>query len=221
MAYVIGVDVGGTFTDLWLRSPDGDSWVCKSPTTSDVVTGVVNAVHLAAVEVGLDVRDLCSQVTRFGHGTTVGLNALLTGRTATTGLITTAGFGDVLEIGRLRRGTAGLQGLELGDYHLRGQIPPLVPRTRVVEVMERVDADGIVRTALVDESVHAAIQRLRDLEIEAVAICLLWATENPDHELAVARLVKQELPDVFVSVSHEIAPSVAVSDTHLTLPPIA
>lgn len=206
--WTIGTDVGGTFTDLWLRSPTGDSWVCKSPTTSDVVTGVVNAVHLAALEVGLDVRDLCSQVTRFGHGTTVGLNALLTGRTAKTGLVTTAGFGDVLEIGRLRRGTAGLLGLELGDYHLRGQIPPLVPRTRVVEIAERVDADGIVRTVLDEDSVHAAIERLRDLEIEAVAICLLWATENPDHELAVAKLVKQELPDVFVSVSHEIAPSV-------------
>jgi len=206
--WTIGTDVGGTFTDLWLRSPEGQSWVCKSPTTADVVTGVVNAVHLAAETVGLDVRDLCSQTTRFGHGTTVGLNALLTGRTARTGLITTAGFGDVLEIGRLRRGTAGLQGLDLGDYHLRGQVPPLVPRTQVVEIDERIDSDGIVRTALDEESVPAAIGRLRELDVEAVAVCLLWATENPAHELAVAELIRRELPGVFLSLSHEIAPSV-------------
>ncbi|RBY79855.1 hydantoinase/oxoprolinase family protein [Geodermatophilus sp. TF02-6] len=206
--WVIGTDVGGTFTDLWLRSPDGDSWVCKSPTTADVVTGVVNAVHLAAATVGLGVQELCSQVTRFGHGTTVGLNALLTGRTARTGLITTAGFGDVLEIGRLRRGTAGLQGLDLGDYHLRGQVPPLVPRTSVVEVDERIDSDGAVRVPLDEASVLAAIARLIELEVEAVAVCLLWATENPAHELAVAELVEQELPSVFLSLSHEVAPSV-------------
>ena len=206
--WTIGTDVGGTFTDLWLRASDGESWVCKSPTTFDVVTGVVNAVHLAADAVGTDVRDLCSRVTRFGHGTTVGLNALLTGRTVKTGLITTAGFGDVLEIGRLRRGTAGLKGMDLGDYHLRGRTAPLVPRTQVVEVVERVDVDGEVRTPLDEASVLDAVARLRELGVEAVAICLLWATENPEHELAVAELVRRELPDVFVSVSHDIAPSV-------------
>ncbi|WP_016693456.1 hydantoinase/oxoprolinase family protein [Rhodococcus rhodochrous] len=206
--WTIGTDVGGTFTDLWLRAPSGQSWVCKSPTTADVVTGVVNAVRLAADTARIDVHELCSQVTRFGHGTTVGLNALLTGRTATTGLITTAGFGDVLEIGRLRRGTAGLQGLELGDYHLRGQIPPLVPRTRVVEVDERIDSDGVVRTTLDEASVLAAIERLREMGVEAVAVCLLWSTENPAHELAIADLIRRELPEVFLSLSHEIAPSV-------------
>lgn len=206
--WTIGTDVGGTFTDLWLRAPSGQSWVCKSPTTADVVTGVVNAVRLAADTARIDVHELCSQVTRFGHGTTVGLNALLTGRTAKTGLITTAGFGDVLEIGRLRRGTAGLQGLELGDYHLRGQIPPLVPRTRVVEVDERIDSDGVVRTALDEASVLAAIERLQEMAVGAVAVCLLWSTENPAHELAIADLIRREMPDVFLSLSHEIAPSV-------------
>ncbi|MDN5796418.1 MAG: hydantoinase/oxoprolinase family protein [Intrasporangium sp.] len=206
--WTIGTDVGGTFTDLWLRSQDGQSWVCKSPTTSDVVTGVVNAVHLAAQTAGLDVADLCSRVTRFGHGTTVGLNALLTGRAVRTGLLTTRGFGDVLEIGRLRRGTAGLTGLELGDYHLRGQIPPLVPRTLVQEVDERIDTDGVIRTPLDLVSAGEAIGRLADAGVEAVGICLLWATENPYHEIAVASLVRELLPDAFVSVSHEIAPSV-------------
>lgn len=206
--WTIGTDVGGTFTDLWVRSPEGQSWVCKSPTTADVVTGVVNAVRLAADTIEIDVHELCSQVVRFGHGTTVGLNALLTGRTARTALITTAGFGDVLEIGRLRRGTAGLAGMELGDYHLRGRIPPLVARTRVFEVAERIDSDGAVRLPLSHESVAQAIAALREREVEAVAVCLLWATENPVHEVAVADAIKRELPDVFLSVSHEIAPAV-------------
>lgn len=206
--WTMGTDVGGTFTDLWVRSPDGESWVCKSPTTFDVVTGVLNAIHLAADLVGTDVHNLCSRVARFGHGTTVGLNALLTGRTARTALITTSGFGDVLEIGRLRRGTAGLQGLDLGDYHLRGRIAPLVPRTLVIEVNERVDADGVVRTPLEEASVIAAVERLRELDVEAVAICLLWATENPAHELALAERLRRDVPEAFVSVSHEIAPSV-------------
>lgn len=206
--WTVGTDVGGTFTDLWLRSPSGESYVCKSPTTQDVVTGVVNALHLAAELAGMPVEDLAPRIERFGHGTTVGLNALLTGRSAKVGLITTRGFGDVLEIGRLRRGTAGLKGLELGDYHLRGQTAPLVPRELVVEVTERINSAGEVLTGLDLESVRKGAHRLREEGIAAVAVCLLWATENPDHELAVAAVLAEELPDAFVSLSHQIAPSV-------------
>ncbi|WP_127126289.1 hydantoinase/oxoprolinase family protein [Georgenia sp. SYP-B2076] len=206
--WAVGTDVGGTFTDLWLRGPDGQSYVCKSPTTADVVTGVVDAVHLAARTAGLGTEELCRQVTRFGHGTTVGLNALLTGRTARVGLVTTLGFGDVLEIGRLRRGTAGLQGLDLGNYFLRGRTAPLVPRELVVEVTERVNPAGEIVTPLDLGSARQALEALREADVEAVAICLLWATENPDHEAALAELAAQILPDAFVSVSHDIAPTV-------------
>jgi N-methylhydantoinase A len=206
--WTVGTDVGGTFTDLWLRSPSGDSFVCKSPTTADVVTGVVDALHLAAELAGMSAEDLCSRVGRFGHGTTVGLNALLTGRSARVGLITTLGFGDVLEIGRLRRGTAGLEGLDLGNYFLRGRTAPLVPRELVVEVTERVGPNGQVVTPLDAQSVRAAVQQLKDEGVAAVAICLLWATENPDHEEAVGRMVSEMLPDAYVSVSHRIAPTV-------------
>lgn len=207
-SWTIGTDVGGTFTDLWVRSSDGRSYVCKSPTTKDVVTGVINAVHLAADSVGLTPHELCSQVDRFGHGTTVGLNALLTGRTVKTGLITTRGFGDVLEIGRLRRGTAGLQGLELGNYFLRGQTPPLVKRNLVAEVDERVDRNGSILQPLDVESVRHAVRNLAEQQVEAVAICLLWATEYPEHERQVAEIVAEELPNVFLSMSHQTAPSV-------------
>lgn len=204
----IGTDVGGTFTDLWLRSPTGRSLVCKSPTTPDVVTGVVNAIHLAASLVDMPVEELCQQVSRFGHGTTVGLNALLTGRAAKVALITTAGFGDVLEIGRLRRGYAGLRGHELGDYYLRGGTPPLVPRDLVVEVIERIDSHGNVIVPLDEQSVRDGVARLAERGVDAVGVCLLWATTNPNHELEVARIVSELLPEAFVSVSHDVAPVV-------------
>jgi N-methylhydantoinase A len=206
--WAVGTDVGGTFTDLWLRSPTGQSLVCKSPTTTDIVTGVVNVVRLAAELADISVEDLCSRITRFGHGTTVGLNALLTGRAARVGLITTDGFGDLLEIGRLRRGIAGLKGLELGDYFLRGRTKPLVPRHLVVEVKERIGSNGRIVTPLDRDSVRVGIQKLCDEGVEAVAICFLWATENPVHEVAVAALVQEEIPEAFVSVSHIIAPTV-------------
>src|SRR5882757_6378944 len=189
--WTVGTDVGGTFTDLWLRAPGGQSSVCKSPTTPDVVTGVINALRLAANGIGLSVEDFCARVTRFGHGTTVGLNALLTGRAARVGLITTRGFGDVLEIGRLRRGTAALQGLELGDYALRGRSRPLVPRHLVVEVLERVGSNGQIVVPLDLDSARAAVEILEGEGVEAVAVCFLWSTENPAHEIAVAELVRE------------------------------
>lgn len=206
--WIIGTDVGGTFTDLWLSSPEGESLVCKSPTTADVYSGVINAVHLAADLVGMPTTELCSRVSRFGHGTTVGLNALLTARAAKVALITTAGFADVLEIGRLRRGTATLEGLDLGDYALRGRVPPLVPREQVYEVVGRIDSNGKIVTELDQSSLKEVINALVEEGYQAVAVCLLWATENPAHEIAVAKAVQQELPDAFVSMSHEIAPSV-------------
>jgi len=206
--WAVGTDVGGTFTDLWLRSPSGRTLVCKSPTTADVVTGVVDALRLAAELAGRSVEELCSLITRFGHGTTVGLNALLTGRAARVGLITTEGFGDVLEIGRLRRGIASLQGMELGDYALRGRVQPLVPRASVVEVRERIGSNGKIVIPLDLDSARASVRTLRDKGVEAVAVCFLWATENPAHELAVAELVHEQLPDAFLSLSHVIAPTV-------------
>ena len=171
--WIMGTDVGGTFTDLWVSAPDGNAFVCKSPTTKDVYSGVINAVRLAAEIVGEPVEQLCAKVARFGHGTTVGLNALLTGRAGKAALIATAGFGDVLEIGRLRRGTASLKGMEFGDYWLRGRVPPLVPRQRVVEVIERVNVEGAVVVPLDLDTVNDAIDRLAEMEVEAVGICLL------------------------------------------------
>lgn len=145
-------------------------------------------------------------MVRFGHGTTVGRNALLTGRSAPTSLLITAGFGDVLEIGRLRRGTAGLRGPEVGDYHLRRRTPPLDSRERVLEIPERIDRTGKVLLPPDSGAVRQQLGALQD--IKAVAVCLLWSTVNPVHELDIGALVERCLPGAFLCLSHQVAPAV-------------
>lgn len=207
-SWQVGTDVGGSFTDVWLRTDDGREIVRKAPTTADVVTGLLDGLDAVAQAAGLRLEELLPRLGRFGHGTTVGLNALLTGRAARTALVTTAGFGDVLEIGRLRRGFAGLRPDQLSDYHERGRTAPLVPRTLVAEVTERVDRTGAVLVPLGTEGARSALRRLAAQQVEAVAVCLLWATENPVHERALRDLIADELPGAFVSLSHEVAPAV-------------
>ena len=208
MGFFIGTDVGGTFTDLWVAGPDGRPQVFKSPTTGDVMGGVIDCVRLAAEHYRLSFEAFCTQIERFGHGTTVGLNALLTGRAARTAVLTTSGFGDTLQIGRMKRQTAGLSETEVSDWALRNQHPPLVPRARIIEIDERVDANGTVIKPLDESQARAAIAKLAPMEIEAVAICLLWAVNFPAHEQRLRELVSDALPDVFVTLSHEISPVV-------------
>ncbi|RKE67645.1 hydantoinase/oxoprolinase family protein [Pseudorhodoplanes sinuspersici] len=208
MGFFIGTDVGGTFTDLWVSADDGQTRVFKSPTTHDVLGGVLDAIALAAEAYGLSFEQFCAKIDRFGHGTTVGLNALLTGNAAKTAVLTTMGFGDTLEIGRLKRQTSGMNELERTDAYLRNRIPPLIPRDLVIEIDERIDVKGNVIKELNEQQARAEIRKLKDRGIEAVAICTLWATHNPSHERWLRDLVLEELPSVFVSCSHEISPGV-------------
>ena len=208
MGFYIGTDVGGTFTDLWIASTSGEARVFKSPTTKDVLGGVIDALKLAAEAFDLSFEALCSQIERFGHGTTVGLNALLTGNAAKTAVLTTRGFADTLEIGRLRRQTSGLNELEMTDAMLRNQHKPLVPRELVIEILERIDANGNVITILDENQARAVIRELKSKNVEAIAICTLFSVTNPAHELRLRDIVREELPDAFVSLSHEISPNI-------------
>src|ERR671934_2895006 len=186
---LLGVDVGGTFTDAALLTPDG-LVTAKSPSTPrDQSEGV-----LRAVEAALDAaRASASDVTRFAHGMTVGTNALLEGRVAKTALFATEGFTDLEELGRQARA-------EL--YRLcAGHPPPLVPPELRVPVPERTGPDGVLRA--LDEGVLA--ERVSGLDVESAAVCLLWGFRHREHERAVAVLVERELSDVHVSTSHETA----------------
>jgi N-methylhydantoinase A len=208
VAYFVGTDVGGTFTDLWVSESSGQTRVFKTPTTKDVLGGVIDAIGIAADAFGQSFNDFCSRIERFGHGTTVGLNALLTGNAAKTAILTTKGFGDTLEIGRLKRQSTGLNETEVIDSYLRNRFPPLVHRRLIVEIEERIDANGNIIKPLDEKQARAAIRKLKDDNIEAVAVCTLFATINPVHEKRLQEIIREELPGIFVSVSHEISPNV-------------
>lgn len=206
MGFSVGTDVGGTFTDLWISQSAGETRVFKTPTSKDVLTGVIDALNLAAEAYELSFSDLCRQIERFGHGTTIGLNALLTGKGARTAIITTRGFADTLEIGRMRRQSSGLNEVEFTDSHLRNRFAPLVPRNLIVEVDERIDANGAVIIPLDEAQARDAIAGLRG--VEAIAVCTLFATVNPVHERRLREIASEMLPEAFLSISHEISPTV-------------
>jgi N-methylhydantoinase A len=187
---ILGVDVGGTFTDAALLTGER-LVVAKSPSTpADQSEGVMEAVSEALSAAGAEAGD----VERFVHGMTVGTNALLEGRVARTALLATEGFTDLEELGRQARA-------EL--YRLcAGHPPPLVPASLRVAVPERTGPDGVLRP-LDEEALRAA---LRDADCEAAAVCLLWGFRHPGHEQRVAELVEEALGDeVHVSTSHETA----------------
>ncbi len=186
---ILGVDVGGTFTDAALLT--GDRLVTgKSPTTPrDQSEGVMAAVREALDAAGAE----AAEVERFVHGMTVGTNALLEGRVARTALLATDGFTDLEELGRQARA-------EL--YRLcAGHPPPLVPAELRVAVPERTGPDGVLRP--LDED--ALRQSLGGLDAEAAAVCLLWGFRHPGHERRVAELVEEAVEDIHVSTSHETA----------------
>lgn len=204
----VGTDVGGTFTDLWAIADDGEQVVVKAPSTTDILGGLLDAVGRAAEQFSLSTEEFCASVERFGHGTTAGLNALLTGRSARSALITTAGFRDTLEIGRLKRQVAGLTGLQVGDYLNRGKTPATVPRERIFEVEERIDRDGSVVVPLDHVSLDRVLTALESAMVEAVGICTLWSVANPAHELEIAERITKAFPHVFVTLSHQVAPGI-------------
>ena len=196
MAWRVGVDSGGTFTDLCLfEERTGRVEVWKVASTPDdpsrgIADGVGEGMHRAGAEL--------AEVEYFGHGTTVATNALIQLRGVRTGLITTDGFRDLLEIGRQKRPDL---------YDMQADKPlPLVSRDLRLDVVERVRHDGSVERTLDEAGLRRAAEALRDAGVDAVAICFLYAFLRPEHELRARAIVEEVLPDAFVSTSHEVAP---------------
>ena len=190
MALRIGIDIGGTFTDLVaLDEATGAVVDTKALSTPhDLLQGILRCVDQA----GARLPDCRLAI----HGTTIGINALLEGKGARTGLLTTEGFRDVLEIGR---------GNFLRMYDVLYRRPtPLVPRGRRLEVPERITARGEVLVPLDEAAVRAAARRLGEEGVESVAVSLLFSFRNAEHERRVAEIVAETLPGVSVSVSHRI-----------------
>jgi len=207
----LGVDVGGTFTDL-VALVDGRIVTAKVPSTpGNQAEGALRSVEVAGVDPG--------SVATFAHGTTVATNALLERRGARTALVTTDGFRDVLEIGRQQRPSL---------YDLtRDRPPPLVPRELRFTVAERMGPEGEV-APLDEERLGAVVAAVRDAEVEAIAVCLLFSFLHPEHERRVGEALREaaeaELDGVAVSLSCEVLPefreyerfSTTVADAYLT-----
>ena len=196
MAWRIGVDSGGTFTDICLfEETSGRMAVWKtSSTPADPSHAVAQGISQALEQISAQSSDVCY----FGHGTTVATNALIQHRGAVTGLITSEGFRDLLEIGRQKRPDL---------YDLQADKPTvLAERALRCEVPERLRHDGRIETALDQAAVRDAVRGLRDARVEAVAICFLYSFLDAAHEAATRRIVAEEFPKAFVCASHEVAP---------------
>jgi N-methylhydantoinase A len=196
-AYRLGVDIGGTFTDVVLTTESGGLAVRKILSTpEDYAEGVIAGARAALAD--LDIA--ASGSSEVVHATTVATNAILERAGARCALITTAGFRDVLEIGRLR-----IPELFNLFYDKR---PVLVPRDCIFEVDERINHHGEVVTALAPKAIERAVEAVIASGAESVAVCLLNSYANPDHERAVAAALRARAPDLDVSVSAEILPRI-------------
>ena len=194
--YRIGVDVGGTFTDFTLldEATDVVRFFKVESTPRDPSEAIESGLRQMLGEFGLDAR----QVGYLGHGTTVATNIVIERRGAATGLLTTRGFRDVLELGRQARPS-------IYDYRISKPVP-LVPREHRLEVTERIGPDGRTLMALDEASLEAAINALAKAKLESIAICFLHSYRKPEHEQRAKAAVERLMPGVYVSVSSEILP---------------
>jgi len=192
----LGIDVGGTFTDFVMIAGDDVKLFKRLSTPADPSIGVIAGLTEMAEHYGFDVSDVSSIV----HGTTAVANALIERKGAPTALITTEGFRDVLEIGREVR-------YDIYDLGIRNP-RPLAERDRRFTVSERTLADGTIRSRPSRDEVSEILDRIRETDIETVAICLLHAHRNPENERAVADVIRAEAPGLFVSLSSEVAPEI-------------
>ncbi len=203
----LGIDIGGTFTDLVLMDDGGNISTAKAPTTpGELEKGVFDAVAIVAGSQGLAPEELLSRITAFGHGTTQATNALIERTGAATGLIATRGFGDTLALQRLMGFTAGIPVEHLGRYSRRRYPDPIVPRRLVREVRERVDQAGNVLVPLDENSVRTAVRELIDAGAQTFAATLLWSFRNPAHEQRVGAIIREMRPGAYVSLSCEVSP---------------
>jgi N-methylhydantoinase A len=194
----LACDVGGTFTDLVVADGSELRLYKAATTPDDPIRGVLAAVALAAADFQTDTRAFLGKVETFVHATTRAINAVLTGTTARTAFLTTAGHRDILLL---------REGGRLDPYDNRRPFPkPYVPRALTFELPERIGAAGEVVRGLDEVAARAIVIGLRDHDIEAVGVCLLWSIANPTHEIRIGELIAELLPGVPFTLSHRLNP---------------
>ncbi|MGB1884770.1 MAG: hydantoinase/oxoprolinase family protein [Gammaproteobacteria bacterium] len=199
MSYRISIDTGGTFTDAVLADANGIRSVGKALTdTEQNFRGVSNAIENAAEQLGLGLTEVLAQTDVFIYGTTRATNAIVTGRTAKSAMLLTAGFPDILVY---------RQGGKTNAHQLNVDYPdPYIPRSLTFQIPERMSAEGEVLQALDEQAVINSLQTLKRENIEAIAVCLLWSITNGAHEQRVGELIAEHLPGVPFTLSHELNP---------------
>jgi N-methylhydantoinase A len=197
-SYRLGCDIGGTFTDFVLVNDEtGEFYINKCLTTPRDPSDAVEEGMRGLLE---SVPGFVPHIDEFIHGTTLVINAIIERKGAKTGLITTKGFRDVLELGREIRYDA---------YDIFAEYPkPLVPRSLRTEVCERITADGRVIVELKPEEVSEVLNGLRESGIESLAVCLIHSYENPAHEIRIKEIVNKEAPELSLSISYEVLPQI-------------
>jgi N-methylhydantoinase A/oxoprolinase/acetone carboxylase beta subunit len=194
----IGVDIGGTFTDIVALDHAGRLSLTKVPSTpKDLLDGIGAAVTQVLALAGARPAD----VERFIHGTTVATNAILEQKGAVTAILTTEGFEDVLELGRMKRS-------RMYDLAMDPEVPTfLAPRRRRLGVRERLDARGQVLVPLDEDSVRRAVRALQAQAVQAIAVCYLFSFVNPAHERRTREIVAELAPEISVSLSSDVDPT--------------
>lgn len=195
------VDTGGTFTDLVVGEPDGTLSLHKTATVpSDPVAGVINALAAAAEASGDKLADYLARGDILIHGTTHAINAIITGSTARTAFLTTKGHPDTLVFREGGRAEA---------FDFTTPYPePYIPKALTFEIPERIMVDGSAKIPLDEAATVETLKKLQKLGVEAIAVCFLWSIVNPEHEIAVGRLIEKHLPGIPYTLSHRINPSI-------------
>lgn len=209
MGYLLGVDIGGTCTDCVVLDDQGHTTLGKAfSTPPDFSRGILEALDVAATSLEMTGQALLADTRLFLHSTTVAENAVVDGNLASAGLLTSKGFGSTLFAARGGYGRwSGLTEDEKRNPMETGKPVPIVPIDRVYSIRDRTDYRGAVLAQVDENEVEAAIRALVDQGTEAVAVSLLWSFVNQDNEQRVLDVVRQVAPDLFVTASHDIAPT--------------
>lgn len=207
MPYIIGVDIGGTFTDaVAIDTSTGETRTEKVRTTpNNLVSSVVNALDLLKDGWQNGEVPLLDEAVKFAHGTTQTSNVMFTWSGARVGVLSTRGFADELLMMRARGRVMGVPLSARRHFRMTDKPPQLVPRKRIAEVSERIDHRGNVVVPLTESEARRAVQVLIDQNVEAIAIALLWSPVNSAHELLLERVIREMCGDIHVSLSHRLA----------------
>src|SRR5260221_11981012 len=207
VSYLVGIDIGGTFTDCAIVDRAGKLLTTKVPSTPpDFARGMMDALGAGADALGLPLDRFCREIAFLSHGTTVGTNTIIQKRGAKVGLITTRGHEDAIPIIRGSRGYGGRDIRKVVHFPETSKPAPIVPKRLIRGVSERVDCFGEIVVSLNETQAELAIQELLKEGVQAIAICFLWSFRNPAHENRVKAMVQRLAPDLFVTTSVDIAP---------------